>query len=74
MASIDGKAETLGSFAVFHGDYESLFGLTERIGNVSNVQIRNVAARIFRPRNATIGVLYPAEPDAADEPAQGSPE
>jgi zinc protease len=74
MASIDGKAETLGSFAVFHGDYESLFGLTERIGNVSNVQIRDVAARIFRPRNATIGVLYPAEPDAADEPAQGSPE
>ena len=63
MATIDGKASTLGNFEVFHGSYERLFDLPVAIDSVSNEQIRDAAASVFRPRNATIGVLLPPAPE-----------
>ncbi len=68
MATIDGKAETLGNYAVFHGGYEGLFGLAERIDGVTNEDLREAAAAVFRPQNATIGVLRPGAPGDDDVP------
>ena len=51
MATIDGKAETLGNYAVFHGGYEGLFDLAERIDGVTNEDLREAAAAVFRPQN-----------------------
>ncbi len=59
IATIDGKARALGEFEVFHGSYERLFDLPADIESIDNERIRAVAAKVFRPANATIGVLKP---------------
>ncbi len=59
IATIDGKARALGEFEVFHGSYERLFDLPADIESIDNERIRAVAASVFRPANATIGVLKP---------------
>jgi zinc protease len=59
MATIDGKASALGEFEVFHGSYEKLFALSSEVEQVTNDDIRAVAGRVFRPGNATFGVLQP---------------
>jgi len=60
IATIDGKASSLGNFEIFHGNYEKLFDLPSDIENISNDTVRDVAAKVFRANNATIGVLVPA--------------
>jgi len=57
MATIDGKASQLGNFEVFLGDYEKLFALPEAMAAISSDDLRGVAMTIFRPGNATVGVL-----------------
>ncbi|MDH3746917.1 MAG: insulinase family protein [Gammaproteobacteria bacterium] len=64
MATIDGKASSLGNFEVFHGNYEKLFDLPSDIENISNDALRDVAAKVFRSNNATIGMLIPPTEDA----------
>ncbi len=59
MATINGKAAALGNFNVFHGSYEKLFDLPADIDAVSSEQLREVAAKVLRASNATIGVLLP---------------
>ena len=65
LATIDGKAEALGRHEVFHGGYETLFDLPNRVNAVSLDALRSTAARVFKRSNATVGVLVP--PAAEDE-------
>ena len=65
LATIDGKAEALGRHEVFHGGFETLFDLPNRVNAVSLDALRGTAARVFARNNATIGVLR--APPAADE-------
>ena len=57
LATINGKASALGNFEVFNGDYEKLFRLPDDIENVTADEMQEVAAKIFRPGNMTVGVL-----------------
>jgi zinc protease len=57
LATIDGKAEILGLYEVFHGDYEKLFDLPDELAGVTANDLRGVAAKVFRARNMTVGVL-----------------
>lgn len=59
LATIDGKAAALGTFEVFNGSYELLFDLPDRVAAVSVDDLRDVAAKFFRPANLTVGVLTP---------------
>jgi zinc protease len=62
MATINGKAASLGEAAVFLGSYEKLFDLAQDIEAVSGDELKAVATRVFRRNNATIGMLLaPAE-------------
>jgi zinc protease len=65
MATINGKAASLGEAAVFRGSYERLFDLAQEIEAVSGEQLKAVAGSVFRRSNATIGMLY--APDAVEE-------
>ena len=65
LATINGKAQALGSAAVFHGSYERLFDLPQEIEAVSTDDVRRVAAKILRRNNATVGVLR--APQVGDE-------
>ncbi len=67
MATIDGKAAALGNFEVFHGSYEKLFSLSEQIESIGNERLRAVAASVFRPANATVGLLEPLADNAMGE-------
>ena len=67
LATIDGKAETLGRHEVFHGGYETLFDLPNRVNAVSLDALRGTAARVFERNNATIGVLRAPPPADEDE-------
>ncbi len=58
MATINGKAASLGEAAVFHGSYEKLFDFAQDIETVSGDTLKAVAGSVFRRENATIGMLY----------------
>ncbi|MDJ0905200.1 MAG: pitrilysin family protein [Woeseiaceae bacterium] len=57
LATIRGKADAIGDYEVFHGDYEALFHVAARIDNVSAEQLRATAAAVFDEDNMTVGIL-----------------
>jgi zinc protease len=65
MATINGKAASLGEAAVFRGSFEKLFDLALEIEAISGEEVKTVASSVFRRSNATIGALY--APAAAEE-------
>ncbi|HTX04204.1 MAG TPA: pitrilysin family protein [Steroidobacteraceae bacterium] len=67
LATIDGKAQLLGEYEVFHGDWAKLFDAPARIATVTAGQLRAVASEILDVRRRTLGVLLPSEetPEAA---------
>lgn len=67
FATINGKAQLLGNYAVFHGDHLKLFSAPEAYERVSAEEIRALAARVLRPGNRTVGVLRPVPPRGEDE-------
>ncbi|MBT8143887.1 MAG: insulinase family protein [Gammaproteobacteria bacterium] len=60
MATIDGKADWLGTYEVFHDDYRKLFDAPAQYQAVTAEQIRAAAAAILRPTNRTVGSVIPA--------------
>jgi zinc protease len=71
MKTISGKAQLLGTYEVFYGDYNKLFNAPSAHEAVTRDQIRAVAAKVFVPTNRTVGVLMPAPADAPQkEPAR----
>ena len=60
LATIDGKAQALGSFAVLQGGYQRLFDAPRAYESVSADDIRKLAADLLRPSNRTVGVLTAA--------------
>jgi zinc protease len=68
LATIDGKASTLGSFEVFTGSFENLFSEPEAIDAVTPEQLQAAAASVFRRNNMTLGVLRaPIQPTPGGE-------
>jgi len=65
LATINGKASALGTFEVFHGDYEKLFALPDALGSVTTEDVRSVAGEVFRVNNMTVGVLLEPQPEDA---------
>jgi zinc protease len=65
LATINGKARSLGEAAVFRGSYERLFDLPGEIEAITAEDLQSVAATVLRRNNATIGVLQ--SPAAEDE-------
>ena len=60
LATIDGKAQTLGQFAVLQGGYQRLFEAPRAYESVTADDIRKLAADLLRPGNRTVGVLTAA--------------
>jgi zinc protease len=63
LSTISGKAQALGTYEVFHGDYRKLFGAPAAWEAVEDADVRAVAAAVFRSNNRTVGVLEPAARD-----------
>ncbi|HJS92010.1 MAG TPA: pitrilysin family protein [Steroidobacteraceae bacterium] len=60
LATIDGKAQLLGEYEVFHGDWSALFEAPARIAAVCAEELRSVAKEILDSRRRTLGVLTSA--------------
>jgi zinc protease len=66
MKTVSGRANLLGTYEVFHGDYRKLFSEPEDIEKVTPADIQRVAKDLFREENRTTGILdaQPAAPQA----------
>lgn len=57
MATIDGKAQALGTYAVLQGGHERLFDAPRAYESVTPQDIQKVATELLRQTNRTVGVL-----------------
>ena len=57
METINGKANTIGTYEVFFGDYTALFDLPAKLDQVTTADIQRVAKTYLRKANRTVGVL-----------------
>ena len=70
LATIDGKAQLLGEYEVFHGDWAKLFDAPSRFEKVTREDVHAVAREIFDQHRRTVGVLMPdAEEGESEEGA-----
>jgi len=69
LATIDGKAQLLGEFEVFHGDWAKLFNAPAQFEKVTRDDIHAVARDILDVRHRTVGVLIPEADDAGAQAA-----
>src|SRR5215510_6163492 len=64
MKTINGKANALGSYEVFFGDYRKLFTAAESYSKVTREDLQRVARKYFPDTNRTVATLVP-EPEEA---------
>ena len=65
LATIDGKAQLLGEYEVFHGDWAKLFSAPAQFEKVTREDVHAVAREILDPKRRTIGVLVPEGEEVA---------
>jgi predicted Zn-dependent peptidase len=66
MKTISGKANTLGNYEVFFGDYRKLFTAADDYRKVTKDDLQRVAKQYFIEKNRTVATLIPEKP--AGEP------
>lgn len=57
MSTISGKAQAMGGYEVFSGDYRKLFDAPARFERVTVADIQRVASKLFRRENRTVGFV-----------------
>ncbi|MCP5052266.1 MAG: insulinase family protein [bacterium] len=57
METINGKANTIGAYEIFFGNYEKLFQAPEEYRKVTVEDIKRVAATYFKKSNRTVGIM-----------------
>jgi zinc protease len=63
LATIDGKAQLLGEYEVFHGDWLKMFDAPAQFERVTREQVQAVAREILDRSKRTVGVLVPVADD-----------
>jgi len=61
METINGKANTIGTYEVFFGDYKKLFSAPDDYSKVTKEEIQQVAQKYFTKDNRTVGILQTEE-------------
>jgi zinc protease len=59
LKTIEGRANLLGSFEIFDGDYSKLFTADKEIEAVTAAGVERVARQYFAPKNRTVATLIP---------------
>jgi predicted Zn-dependent peptidase len=58
METINGKANQIGTYQLFFGDYKKLFEAPNEYQKVSGDDIKNVVKKYFKKSNRTVGILH----------------
>jgi zinc protease len=72
LETVSGKAQALGDYEVFHGDYRKLFEAPALYEHITTEDVRQAAVAVLRPANRTVGVLQPKAVAAAAGSAPGA--
>ena len=67
LATINGKANLLGAFDVYEGDWRKLFDSPATYEKVTREDVMKAAALVFQKNHRTVGVLQSPAGDAARE-------
>jgi zinc protease len=65
MRTISGRANTIGTYEVFFGDYNRLFEAAKNYGAVTKDDVQRVAKTFFGPNNRTVATLLPEKEEKA---------
>jgi zinc protease len=67
LSTINGKAQTIGEYAVLRGGHERLFDAPKAYESVTPADIQKLAGELLRTSNRTVGVLAAAASDAKEK-------
>jgi len=59
VRTINGRANTLGTYEVFFGDYRKLFDAAKNYSGVTKEEVQRVAKQYFGAKNRTVATLVP---------------
>jgi len=59
VRTINGRANTIGTYEVFMGDYNKLFDAAKNYSAVTKEDVQRVAKKYFGPNNRTVATLLP---------------
>jgi predicted Zn-dependent peptidase len=59
VRTINGRANTLGTYEVFFGDYRKFFDATKNYSAVTKEDVQRVAKEYFGAKNRTVATLVP---------------
>ena len=65
MRTISGRANTIGTYEVFFGDYKQLFDAAQKYGAVTKADVQRVAEKYFGANNRTVATLIPENAEKA---------
>lgn len=63
MRTINNRANLLGTYEVYFGDYNKLFTAADEFNKVTKEDIQRVAKKYFSDKNRTVAVLIPEAPE-----------
>jgi zinc protease len=63
LKTIEGRANLLGTYEVFQGDYNKLFTADKDIEAVTTADVQRVARQYFMAKNRTVATLVPEKPE-----------
>ncbi|WP_102794810.1 M16 family metallopeptidase [Bowmanella denitrificans] len=67
MSTINGKANTLGTYEMYFGDYQALFDAPAKLESLTTADIQRVAKQYLKKANRTVGILDAQEDSHADD-------
>jgi zinc protease len=73
VKTISGRANQIGTYEVFFGDYQKLFNAAEDYRKVTKDDVRRVAQKYFADKNRTVATLIPEKEEATPpQPTAGA--
>jgi zinc protease len=70
MAGISGRANALGRYELFHGDWRKVFDVESTYRSLSSEDLQRVAAEYFSKDNRTVITLVPLTEEEEDDNAR----
>ena len=61
MSTINGKADSIGTYEIFFGSYKKLFDAPREYDKVTSGDIKTAAAKYLKKSNRTVGILKSKE-------------